>query len=316
MNFNVINLINSLWVERYRPQILDNLLCGEQVKDYCENARLTQTIQNILLTGKPGCGKTTLAKIIVNDILKCDYLYINASDENGIDTIRIKIQQFVMTKSIDGRLKVVVLDESDGLAGTAQRALRNLMEEYSEYARFILTGNEKHRIIPAIQSRCISFDLTYTLSEVGEYCKHILENERIVLDTNEKKKEFCNIIKDCAGDIRKTINSLQLHCRKGNFEVLLDNDISIDNIILEVIGMIQNNQPLQLRQYTIKHENEFNSDYQTLLKRLLNFIFDSKNLDEKTKVAWCKTITEFYYRSSIVIDQEINWFACILNLCK
>nr|DAT07178.1 MAG TPA: activator clamp loader [Caudoviricetes sp.] len=316
MNFNVINLINSLWVERYRPQILNNLLCGKQVKDYCENARLTQTIQNILLTGKPGCGKTTLAKIIVNDILKCDYLYINASDENGIDTIRIKIQQFVMTKSIDGRLKVVVLDESDGLAGTAQRALRNLMEEYSEYARFILTGNEKHRIIPAIQSRCISFDLTYTLSEVGEYCKHILENEHIVLDTNEKKKEFCNIIKDCAGDIRKTINSLQLHCRKGNFEILIDNDISIDNIILEVIGMIQNNQPLQLRQYTIKHESEFNGDYQTLLKRLLNFVFDSKNLDEKTKVTWCKTITEFYYRSSIVIDQEINWFACILNLCK
>lgn len=111
MNFNVINLINSLWVERYRPRILDNLLCGEQVKDYCENARITQTIQNILLTGKPGCGKTTLAKIIVNDILKCDYLYINASDENGIDTIRIKIQQFVMTKSIDGRLKVAILDE-------------------------------------------------------------------------------------------------------------------------------------------------------------------------------------------------------------
>lgn len=215
-----------------------------------------------------------------------------------------------------GNTHPTLTSNCDGMSGIAQRALRNLMEEYSTYARFILTGNEKHRIIPAIQSRCISFEPTYTLSEVGEYCKHILELEHITLDTTEQKKEFCNIIKDCAGDIRKTINTMQLHCKTGKFEVINDSDTNIDNIILEVIGLIQQNKPLEIRQYVIKHENDFNGDYQTLLKRLLNFIFESKDIDIKIKINWCNTITEYYYRTSIVADQEINWFACILNLCK
>ena len=109
-----------------------------------------------------------MAKLIVKEELKCQYLYINASDENGIETIRSKVTNFSRTKSIDGRIKVIILDEVDGLTQDAQRALRNTMEEYSAFTRFILTANYNHRVIPAIQSRCQSFDLTPPITLCNE----------------------------------------------------------------------------------------------------------------------------------------------------
>ena len=236
---NLMTKINSLWTEKFRPQVFSDYIAHKQIIEYFENARKNQYIQNILLTGKPGCGKTTLALIVVNDILQCQYLYINASDENGIEEVRTKISQFVMTKSFDGRLKVVVLDEADGLSTQAQRALRNLMEEYSETARFILTGNERHKIIPALQSRCESFDLTFTLQDVAKRCEYILEKENISLDTIEQKKEFIEIIKDCCGDIRKTINRLQTCCVSGKFVILEDKNSNINAIIINIIDLIR-----------------------------------------------------------------------------
>lgn len=313
---SITSIINTLWTEKYRPQILSDYISHKEVIEYFENARKNQFIQNILLTGKPGCGKTTLALIIVNDILQCQYLYINASDENGIEEVRTKISQFVMTKSIDGRLKVVVLDEADGLSTQAQRALRNLMEEYSETARFILTGNERHKIIPALQSRCESFDLNYTLQDVAKRCDYILEKENILLNTTEKKKEFIEIIKDCCGDIRKTINKLQTCCISGEFKISEDKNSNINSIIISVIDFLINKQPLELRKYTIEHEGDFNNDYISLMKTLMNNIFTNTTIDQKTKINWLTILGEFIYRSSFVVDQEINWFTCCLNLIK
>ncbi len=150
---------NSLWVEKYRPRKLTEYVGNEHLVKKVGSYIKNDDIPHLLLYGKAGTGKTTLARIIVNDILGCNFLYINASDESGIDVIRHNITNFAQTKSFDGGIKVVILDEADGLTPQAQAALRNTMETYAKYCRFILTANYRHKIIPALQSRCQSLNL-------------------------------------------------------------------------------------------------------------------------------------------------------------
>ena len=167
---------DKIWVEKYRPAKLNDLILDD--KSLRIVSQFKGEIPNLLFVGSPGTGKTTLARIIVNDILGCNYLYINASDESGIDTIRHNITNFAQTKSFDGGVKVVVLDEADGLTSQAQAALRNTMETYAKYCRFILTANYKHKIIPALQSRCQSLDLKPVIDQAVKRCYNILQQEK------------------------------------------------------------------------------------------------------------------------------------------
>jgi len=191
MSYNFQNL----WVERYRPHTLDELVCTSFTKESLLSFKDKEEIPNLLFTGAAGIGKTSVAKIIVNDILNCQYLYINASDENGIDTIRHKVINFAQTMSIDGKIKVIILDECDGLSIDAQRALRNTMEEFAGITRFILTANYKYKIIPALQSRCQSFDLTPPVDLAVKRCASILKKEGISVPDSEKVKlvEFIKV---------------------------------------------------------------------------------------------------------------------------
>ena len=149
---------HSLFVEKYRSQTLEDYVGNEQLKQIIGKYIETNDIQNLLLYGTPGTGKTTLAKIIVNNI-DCDYLYINASDERGIDTIRDKVQGFASSASFKP-LKVIILDEADFLTIQAQASLRNIIETYSRTTRFILTCNYLERIIDPLQSRCQVLKIT------------------------------------------------------------------------------------------------------------------------------------------------------------
>ena len=166
--------ISDIWCEKYRPSTLDEIVLDNNTKTYFNKVQVEQNIPNVLFVGKPGIGKTSLAKIIVKDILKCQYLYINASDENGIDTIRTKVLNFAQTKSLFGQIKVIILDECDGLSIDAQKALRNSIEEYHELTRFILTANYKHKIIPALQSRCQALDIKPVVELAVKRCYNIL----------------------------------------------------------------------------------------------------------------------------------------------
>ena len=303
-------MFNNLWVEKYRPRTLADLVLSDTNRKYFES--IEDEIPNLLFVGTPGLGKTTLARILIEDILKCQYLYINASDENGIDTIRSKVVGFSQTKSLTGGIKVVILDEADGITIDGQRALRNTMEEYSGQTRFILTANYKHKIIPAIQSRAQSFDLNPPFDDVLKRIVSVIKSEDIKID-DDQKTNFVNVIKQNYPDIRKIINAVQKACINGDFniDIALDSKELVDRIHTDVQG----SHVMGLRKYLIENENEFQGDYHNLMKQYLNFVYSSTLHDDK-KREYILVLSDYMYKDVFVLDKEINAFACWVALSK
>jgi len=307
MNYN----FNSIWCEKYRPRTLNEFTCSSFIKETILAFKKQEEIPNLLFVGNAGIGKTSLAKILVNDILGCQYLYINASDENGIDTIRHKVMNFAQTMSIDGKIKVIILDECDGLSIDAQRALRNTMEEFAGITRFILTANYKYKIIPALQSRCQSFDLTPPIDLAVKRCASILRNENITIPDNQKVK-LVEFIKSTYPDLRKCINELQKFSFSGE---LILNDTKNNKVLELIFNEIKKKNIESLRKALIESEHTFNSDYVLLLRNLFNYV-DEAETNADLKRFYLLTIAEFIYRSSFVVDQEINCYACLIQLSE
>lgn len=303
-------MFNNLWVEKYRPKNLGDLVLSDTNRKYFES--IDNEIPNLLFVGTPGLGKTTLAKILIQDVLQCQYLYINASDENGIDTIRSKVVGFSQTKSLDGSIKVVILDEADGITIEGQRALRNTMEEYSSQTRFILTANYKHKIIPAIQSRTQSFDLNPPFDDVVKRIVSIVKDEGVKIEDGQKGN-FVNVIKQNYPDIRKIINAIQKASVNGSFLI----DIALDSkeIVDRVHKEIQSSNVIGLRKYLIENENEFQGDYHNLMKQYLNYVYDS-SIDDNKKREYILILSDYMYKDVFVLDKEINAFACWASLSK
>lgn len=303
-------MFNNLWVEKYRPHALADLVLSDTNRKYFESVE--DEIPNLLFVGTPGLGKTTLARILIEDILKCQYLYINASDENGIDTIRSKVVGFSQTKSLTGGIKVVILDEADGITIDGQRALRNTMEEYSGQTRFILTANYKHKIIPAIQSRTQSFDLNPPFDDVLKRIVSVVKSEGIKIE-DDQKTNFVNAIKQNYPDIRKIINAVQKACVNGCFNI----DIALDSreLVDKIHNDVQSSDAIGLRKYLIENENEFQGDYHNLMKQYLNFIYSS-NLHDDKKREYILVLSDYMYKDVFVLDKEINAFACWVALSK
>lgn len=295
---------SKLWVEKYRPTTLQDLVLSKENREYF--SLITQTIPHLLFCSPPGQGKTTLAKIIVQQ-LKCQFIYINASDENGIDNIRNKVITFAQTRSLDRGIKIIILDEADNLSGDAQRVLRNVMEEYEATTRFILTANYFHRICEPLRSRCQIFDLSIDLPSYVARLIHILKQENITnIPTN-----FSLFAKKCFPDFRRAINDLQKCSATGELKISASDAVVVSNYILD--NILQKTDLFQLRKYIIDNEFLFNADYQHLLQNLFNTVFDS-NCKEVQKKLFLTHIAEFMYRDNQVIDHEINFFHCLLHL--
>jgi len=299
----------NLWVEKYRPVALEDFVVSDNNKAIIESFNKSKEIPNLLFVGTPGLGKTTLAKIIVNSILECQYLYINASDENGIDTIRSKVTNFAQTKSIDGKIKVIILDETDGLSLDAQRALRNTMEEFAKITRFILTANYKHKIIRALQSRCQELNLVPPFDGVVKKSISVLKAEKIEISSSQKSI-FLSFIKSNYPDLRKIINELQKYSLDK--KLILPDDKNDDTLHL-IFTQIQKKNITTLRKALIENEGNFNSDYPSLMRHLFNFIY-KLDINDQLKSKYLLVLAEYLYRSGFVVDQEINCYSCFIAL--
>jgi replication factor C small subunit len=305
------NHYNNLWCEKYRPKTLDDILLDSDLKDHFKTIK--EDIPNLLFYGSPGTGKSTLAKIIINDILKCQYLYINASDENGIDTIRNKVISFAQTRSLDSKKKVVILEEADGLTGESLRILRNVMEEYIDTTRFILTANYINKIIEPIRSRCMLFKLHNDIEDCVARCAEIIKKENIKI-SDESKKKFIEFVTDRYPDLRRIINDLQRFCVTGEL-IIPDGDELLDLTGYIIKGIaISKISSLDIRKKVIESEKSFGNDYQQLLKNLFDYVYSSDELSDKVKKTFLIDIGEHLYRDNFVLDHEINFFCCILAM--
>ena len=295
---------HGLWVERYRPQDLSTYVGNEHLKSKVERFLNDGNIPNLLLYGRAGGGKTTLAKIIVNNT-ECDYLYINASDERNIDLVRDKLKTFASSVGFKP-MKVVILDEADYLnVNSAQPALRNLMETFSAHCRFILTCNYVEKIIDPIQSRCQTYKIVPpSKKEVAVHAKNILEKENISFDLDD----LALVVTAGYPDLRKVINELQRMSINGKLSV--DKDGMIHNEFkIQFLDAIRNGESIGTIRKMVADSNF--TEY-TELYRLLYDEVESFGVDKMPEIL--ADISKGSYQDVLVVDKEINFIATVSNI--
>ena len=296
---------HSLWVEKYRPKDLSTYVGNEHLKEKVKVYLESEDVPHLLLYGKAGTGKTTLAKIITSNI-DCDYMYINASDENKVDDVRNKIKTFASSVGFKS-LKVIILDECDYLTPNAQAALRNLMETFSKHCRFILTCNYVERIIDPIQSRCQSYKVVPpSKKEVAQQMVNILKEENCTFELDD----IALIVNAGYPDIRRVINSAQRQIIDGKLTIDTSSVIQ-NNYKLQLLEMLSNGSKLNDIRKLIA-DNSI-SDYSELFRLLYDEVDNYGN----GKQAECiLNIAEAQYQDVHVVDKEINFMSVIIRLIR
>jgi replication factor C small subunit len=296
-----------LWVEKYRPIKLEDYVGNEHLKTKVEAYIEKNDIPHLLLYGKAGTGKTTLAKLIVKSI-DCDYMIINASDERNVDTIRDKVRGFASSMGFK-KWKVVVLDEVDYMSYLAQPMLRNIMETFSAHCRFILTCNYVEKVIEPIQSRCQTFQIIPpTKKDVAVQMSKILKAEDIEFDP----KDLVPIIDSSYPDIRKVINTCQMNSHKGKLKVdvqnLLENDYKVKILDILKSSDDKRNKYMKIRQALIDSKV---TDFTDLFTLLYDKVDDYAG-DNTSNVILLLADGQFKHFSAI--DKEIPTAATLIQI--
>jgi len=300
---------HTLWTEKYRPTKLNDYVGNEHLKTKVAGYLENDDIPHLLLFGRAGTGKTTLAKLIVKSI-DCDYMIINASDENNVEMVRTKVKNFASSMGFK-KFKVIILDEFDYMSKEAQAILRNLMETFSAHCRFILTCNYVEKVIEPIQSRCQSFQIVPpTKKDVAIQMSKILKSESIEFDP----KDLVPIIDASYPDIRKVINTCQLNSIKGKLKVdvqnLLENDYKMK--VLEILKSNDDsrNKYMKVRQAIIDSKaNDFSELYTLLYDKVEEYGGDNTS-------GVILYLGEAVANSSLANDKEIIAAATLIKIIK
>jgi len=297
---------HGLLVEKYRPINLDNYVGNENIKKSISNYIGQNDIQNLIFYGPAGTGKTTLAKLIVKNI-DCDHLYINASDERGIETIRDKVSGFASTMSFKP-LKVIILDEADFLTIQAQASLRNVIETFSRTTRFILTCNFIERIIDPLQSRCQTLKIVPPSKlDIVKHLKKVTDKEEIKVNVND----LAIVVNNNYPDVRKMLNTIQVSTT--------DNTLNLDTT-----SLVSSNYMTKVLECLKQSNTKFNEIRQIIadanvkdFEEFYRFLYDNSSEYTNNKEGMVAFhINEYSYQSNFRIDKEINCMALINQLIK
>ena len=291
----------ELWVEKYRPITLDKYVGNEVIKNKIEDYFKQGSIQNLLFYGVAGTGKTTLAKLITKN-LNCDLLYLNASDERGIDTIREKIIPFASTMGFND-VKIVILDEADYLTPQAQATLRNTIESCSKTTRFILTCNYLERIISPLQSRCQTFEITPpSKTEVIEHISNITAEEKLF---DVEIDDIQKVVNTHYPDIRKIINTIQGSIVDGQIKID-DNSLKNSQLGDRIVNALQKKYKLHMIRQILADSGA--REFDGLFKVLYDNV--SKYTDREGEAILI--IAKYQYEYTFVLEKEIC-IAAMLN---
>jgi DNA polymerase III delta prime subunit len=298
-----------LWVEKYRPKTIDECILSKEQKDYFKNLVKNGEIQNMLLCGTAGTGKTTVARALCEE-LKSDYIIINGSEESGIDVLRTKIKSFASTVSFTGNTKVVILDEADYLnPNSTQPALRGFIEEFANNCRFIFTCNFKNRIIAPLHSRCAVVEFKIPNKEkpaiAGAFFKRvtdILSFESIPADG----KVVAKVVEKHFPDFRRTLNELQRYAQSGSIDEGILVNIGEANM-KDLVEAIKDKDWKKMRSWVV---NNLDNDPASLFRRIYDTLVPMTNQVPQLVL----TIADYQYKSAFVSDQEINLVACLTEI--
>ena len=298
-----------LFTEKYRPKKIKDTILPEKLKNTFQAFVDQKNIPNLLLSGPPGTGKTTVAKAMLEE-LDCDYIVINGSMNGNIDTLRNEIQQFASSVSFTSTRKYVILDEADYLTANTQAALRNFMEEYSSNCGFILTCNLKNKVMDALKSRCSLIDFGLSKKEVVELAPLFMKRLCYVLDQENieyDKTAVATLVKNFMPDWRRILNETQKYSSIGKIDsgILVRAETSID----ELIKLLKAKDFTNMRKWVAENSDV---DANTIFRKIYDGA--AKFLTKETVPLAVLIIGRYQYQHSFCADQEINLACCLTEI--
>jgi len=302
---------NFLWVEKYRPQSIEDCILPDNTKNTFQEIVDSGQLQNLLLSGGPGCGKTTVAKALCNE-LNTDWIIINCSEDGNIDTLRTRIRQFASTISISGNNKAVILDEFDyANPQSMQPALRGFMEEFSKNCRFILTCNFKNRVIEPLHSRCTCIDFKFDSKDKMKLSAKFMDRAKFILDSEKVKydeKVLAKLIVKFSPDFRRLINELQRYSRSGAIDVGILSEAG-DVVVEELMKAMKSKNFQDVRKWVAMN---LDNDSSHVFRKIYDALHES--LEPSSIPPAILIIADYQYKAAFVADHEINLTACVIQL--